>query len=61
MCCHFQLQRLRSGGGEGDGRLLNSVPSPIFNWMGAMPFPSMQALFDPFFPKGLQWYWKATL
>jgi FAD/FMN-containing dehydrogenase len=38
--------------------LLNSVPSPIFNWMGAMPFPSMQALFDPFFPKGLQWYWK---
>ena len=26
--------------------------------MGAMPFPAMQALFDPFFPKGLQWYWK---
>lgn len=23
-----------------------------------MPFPAMQALFDPFFPKGLQWYWK---
>ncbi len=23
-----------------------------------MPFPSMQALFDPFFPEGLQWYWK---
>jgi FAD/FMN-containing dehydrogenase len=39
-------------------RLLNAVPSPIFNWMGAMPFPAMQALFDPFFPKGLQWYWK---
>jgi hypothetical protein len=39
-------------------RLLNSVPSPIFNWMSAMPFPAMQALFDPFFPKGLQWYWK---
>jgi hypothetical protein len=26
--------------------------------MGEMPFPAMQALFDPFFPKGLQWYWK---
>ena len=39
-------------------RLLESVPPPIFNWMGAMPFPAMQALFDPFFPKGLQWYWK---
>lgn len=23
-----------------------------------MPFPAMQALFDPFLPKGLQWYWK---
>ena len=23
-----------------------------------MPFPAMQTLFDPFFPKGLQWYWK---
>jgi hypothetical protein len=39
-------------------RLLKSVPAPIFNWMGAMPFPAMQALFDSFFPKGLQWYWK---
>lgn len=39
-------------------RLLDAVPAPIFNWMGEMPFPSMQALFDPFFPKGLQWYWK---
>ncbi len=38
--------------------LLNVVPPPIFNWMGAMPFPAMQSLFDPFFPKGLQWYWK---
>jgi FAD/FMN-containing dehydrogenase len=39
-------------------RLLESLPPPIFNWMGEMPFPAMQALFDPFFPKGLQWYWK---
>lgn len=38
--------------------LLNAVPPPIFNWMSTMPFPAMQALFDPFFPKGLQWYWK---
>src|SRR5216683_3574820 len=39
-------------------RLLESLPPPIFNWMGAMPFTAMQSLFDPFFPKGLQWYWK---
>jgi len=39
-------------------RLLSVVPPPIFNWMGEMPFPAINALFDPFFPKGLQWYWK---
>jgi FAD binding domain/Berberine and berberine like len=39
-------------------RLLDALPAPIFNWMGEMPFPSINALFDPFFPKGLQWYWK---
>ena len=38
--------------------LLEAVPPPIFNWMSQIPFPAMQALFDPFFPKGLQWYWK---
>jgi FAD/FMN-containing dehydrogenase len=38
--------------------LLGAVPPPIFNWMGPMPFPSINSLFDPFFPKGLQWYWK---
>jgi FAD/FMN-containing dehydrogenase len=38
--------------------LLDALPAPIFNWMGLMPFPAMQGLFDPFFPKGLQWYWK---
>jgi hypothetical protein len=38
--------------------LLSAVPPPIFNWMGTMPCPAMQALFDGFFPKGLQWYWK---
>ncbi len=39
-------------------QLLDPLPAPIFNWMGEMPFPAMQGLFDPFFPKGLQWYWK---
>jgi hypothetical protein len=38
--------------------LLDAVPPPIFNWMGQVPFPAINALFDPFFPKGLQWYWK---
>jgi FAD/FMN-containing dehydrogenase len=38
--------------------LLSKLPAPLFNWMGPMPFPAMNGLFDPFFPKGLQWYWK---
>ena len=38
--------------------LLEQLPPPIFNWMGEMPFPAMQSLFDGFFPQGLQWYWK---
>jgi len=24
-----------------------------------MPFAALQSLFDPLYPKGLQWYWKA--
>ena len=24
-----------------------------------MPFPALQSLFDPLFPPGLQWYWRA--
>jgi FAD/FMN-containing dehydrogenase len=38
--------------------LLDKLPPPIINWMGAMPFPAIHALFDPLLPKGLQWYWK---
>lgn len=34
------------------------LPSPLFDWMGPMPFPALQGLFDPLLPKGLQWYWK---
>jgi FAD/FMN-containing dehydrogenase len=34
------------------------LPPPILDWMGPMPFPAIQSLFDPLLPKGLQWYWK---
>lgn len=34
------------------------LPTPILDWMGAMPFPALQGLFDPLLPTGLQWYWK---
>ena len=50
-------------GPEAEGRkamapLLERLPAPLFNWMGMMPMPAINGLFDPFFPKGLQWYWK---
>jgi len=36
----------------------DALPAPILDWMGEMPFPALQTLFDPLMPKGLQWYWK---
>jgi FAD/FMN-containing dehydrogenase len=34
------------------------LPPPILDWMGPMPFPALQSLFDPLLPPGYQWYWK---
>lgn len=34
------------------------LPRPILDWMGPMPFPALQSLFDPLLPKHMQWYWK---
>jgi hypothetical protein len=39
-------------------KLLDELPAPLFNWMGEIPYPALQSMFDPFFPKGLQWYWR---
>ncbi len=35
-----------------------ALPKPILDWVQPMPYPALQSLFDPLFPKGLQWYWK---
>ena len=40
--------------------ILKELPPPLFNWMGMMPFPALQAMFDPLIPKGFQWYWKGS-
>jgi FAD/FMN-containing dehydrogenase len=32
---------------------------PIMDFAGPIPFPALQSLFDPFYPRGLHWYWKA--
>ncbi len=32
---------------------------PAFEFFAPMPFPVVQGMFDPIYPPGLQWYWKA--
>ncbi len=32
---------------------------PAFEHVGPMPHPTMQSMFDVFYPPGLQWYWRA--
>jgi hypothetical protein len=55
MCCY--------DGPEAEGRkalapLLDALPEPWFNWMGTMPYPAVQSMFDGLYPKGMQWYWR---
>ncbi|MCC5972115.1 MAG: FAD-binding oxidoreductase [Pararhodobacter sp.] len=40
--------------------LMDQLPPPLFDWRSEMPFPALQGMFDPFFPPGLQWYWKGA-
>jgi FAD/FMN-containing dehydrogenase len=32
---------------------------PTLHAVGPMPFPALQGFFDPLYPKGHQWYWRA--
>jgi hypothetical protein len=50
-------------GPEADGQkamqpFLEGLPPPLVNWMGMMPFPALQSMFDPLLPSGMQWYWR---
>ena len=38
--------------------LRKELPPAILDWVGPMPLPAIQSLFDPLLPKGMQWYWK---
>ena len=38
---------------------IRSYRRPAFELFGPMPFPTLQGMFDPIYPTGLQWYWKA--
>jgi FAD/FMN-containing dehydrogenase len=50
-------------GSEEQGRkalapLLDALPPPALNWMGMMPYPVLNSMFDGLYPKGMQWYWR---
>src|SRR6185437_9331373 len=32
---------------------------PALDYAGPIPWPALQSIFDPLFPAGMQWYWKA--
>lgn len=32
---------------------------PVFEYLGEMPYPAIQTMFDGLMPPGLQWYWRA--
>ncbi|HLO25403.1 MAG TPA: FAD-dependent oxidoreductase, partial [Geobacteraceae bacterium] len=38
---------------------IRSFKAPLLDFVGPLPHPSLQGMFDPIFPPGLQWYWKA--
>lgn len=33
--------------------------NPLFEYVGEMPYPAIQTLFDGMMPPGMQWYWRA--
>jgi hypothetical protein len=40
-------------------RPVRSFAPPIMDFAGPTSFPALQSMFDPLYPPGLQWYWKA--
>jgi FAD/FMN-containing dehydrogenase len=38
---------------------VRALGPPVLDLVGPMPHPALQSLFDPLYPPGLQWYWKA--
>ena len=40
---------------------VRSFGSPLVVGLHAMPFTALQSAFDPLYPAGLQWYWRADM
>ncbi len=38
---------------------IRAFKTPALDFVGPMPHPALQSMFDALYPPGLQWYWKA--
>jgi FAD/FMN-containing dehydrogenase len=38
---------------------VRAVAKPALDFVGPLPHPALQSMFDPIYPPGLQWYWRA--
>jgi FAD/FMN-containing dehydrogenase len=38
---------------------IRAFKKPALDFVMPLPFPALQSMFDPFYPSGLQWYWRA--
>ena len=38
---------------------IRSFRPPALDLVGPLPYPALQSMFDPLYPSGLQWYWRA--
>jgi FAD binding domain/Berberine and berberine like len=52
-----------TGAPEAAGVLFDSIRQvaggPVVDFVGPLPYPALQSMFDPLLPTGLQWYWRA--
>jgi FAD/FMN-containing dehydrogenase len=44
---------------EGVFKPIRQALPPAIDFVGPVPWPALQSLFDPIYPAGLQWYWRA--
>jgi FAD/FMN-containing dehydrogenase len=38
---------------------IRAFKEPALDFVGPLPHPALQSMFDPIYPPGLQWYWRA--
>jgi FAD/FMN-containing dehydrogenase len=56
--CVLLVAHNGAGGEAAVNRVRAQLPKPIIDWAGPIPYTALQGMFDPFYPKGMQWYWK---